>query len=374
MSGQPGDPLGAEEFARLMSPFEPFERHPSVAVAVSGGRDSLALAVLLKDWIGPRGGLLRALIVDHGLRCESAGEARATQAVLAGLGIGSTILAWSGAKPATGLQEAARRHRYRLLRSECRRIGFLHLALGHQAADQAETVAMRAARGSGPDGLSGMAALLELPELRLLRPLLTVERSRLTSTLRCRGIAWLDDPSNADPRFERARLRLGPALGAAPWPARERHRREIALAQSAVELLEFDAPGMAAFDRDGFMRLPGNLQSRLLGRLVQAIGGRDYPPRQARLAAACRRLCGAIHPGGSGRAQDFTLSGCRLALRQVSQGGRLRWIVRPENGRNGGQALIPAAFFDTSACGAAAASHLECHCSPRDIASESVQP
>ena len=386
MIAEPPPALDAVEFDRLMMPFAPFERPPSIAVAVSGGRDSLALALLSRDWIAARGGTLVALIVDHGLRAESRTEAEAARAILGEQGIDAAILTWSGDKPRTGLQEAARANRYRLLRDECRRRGILHLLLAHHADDQAETLAMRAVRNSGPDGLSGMAAVIELPELRLLRPLLGVARSRLGATLRSRSVRWLDDPSNLDLRFERVRVRLAPPLRVVGTEPAVRHAREQGVAEAAVALLELDQTSAAAFDRDAFARLAPDLQVRLLSRLVQGLGGRDHPPRQDRLAAACRRLCQAESGGKSGRAQDFTLAGCRLVLRSSkdreqpalslskgfargpgSHGPRMRWIVRPENGRYGGKPLFPAAFFACFACSMTAATHLECNPTPTDI-------
>jgi tRNA(Ile)-lysidine synthase len=351
-------PLDAGAFARLMAPFEPFETSPVLAVAVSGGRDSLALALLSHAWTAERDGRVVGLIVDHGLRAESAVEAAATRDVLARHGIAGAILSWSGAKPRAGLQEAARMARYRLLRDECRRRGILHMLLAHHADDQAETVAMRLAHRSGPDGLAGMAALVDQPEVRLLRPLLGVSRARLTATLLARGVPWLDDPSNVDPRFERARLRAN----GCPVPANlggggaERSVRDGKLARAAVDMLAFDQAGTAALDRTGFVRLGRDLQLRLLSRVIQAVGGRDYPPRRERLERAAGRLCAPLERGKSGKRQDFTLSGCKLMLRRVPDSRQLHWIVRPEHGRNMSQPLIPAAFF---ACGTAAASHLE---------------
>lgn len=342
-----------------MAPFEPFESSPVLAVGVSGGRDSLALALLAQDWAMARRGHVVGLIVDHGLRQESAAEAARTRQLLARHGIEATILTWSGTKPQTGLQEAARSARYKLLRDECRRRGVLHLLLAHHADDQSETVAMRAARRSGPDGLAGMAALLEWPEMRLMRPLLGVPRARLTATLIARGVQWLDDPSNVDLRFERARLRAGPPLADQATGAEGRAARERALAEAAVDLLEFEQDGRVAIDCDGFAQQGCDLRARLLSRLVQAVSGLCYPPRHARVDVAAARLCQPADRGKSGRAQDFTLSGCRLMLRQMPQSRRLRWIVRPESGRNVGQPLVPAAFFGCFACGASAASHLK---------------
>lgn len=340
-----------------MAPFAPFEARPELAVAVSGGRDSLCLALLADRWARERGGRATAFIVDHGLRAEAAREAQATCELLAGQGIAGHVLQWRGAKPATGVQQAAREARYRLLRDACRQHGILHLAVAHQADDQAETVAMRAARRSGTDGLAGMAALLEWPDVRLLRPLLGVARSRLSATLRARGVAWIDDPSNLDPRFERARLR---AAGVAPpdRPVAEGQRagEEAQVAEAGVALLEFGRDRAIAIDRAGFEQISVDLQRRLVSRVVQAIGGRDHPPRRDRLDRAVARLLGPTARGKSGRGGDFTLSGCQFALRQAETGRRLLWIVRPENGRKGGQPLIPAAFF---ACGSVDATHLE---------------
>ncbi len=355
-----GGPLGAADFASMMAPFAPFEDRPELAVGVSGGRDSLALAVLAHDWARARGGRILALIVDHGLRPEAAAEAAVTRERLAKLGVAGEILPWVGAKPRSGLQEAARKSRYALLLQACRQRGILHLLIAHHAQDQAETIHMRAVRDSGPDGLAGMAALVERREARLLRPLLGVPRERLTATLQARNVAWIDDPSNSDPRFERARLRrerAGDGGSAIIERVAARAKRDAMLARASVAALEIDAEAHVMLDRSAFRRLDGELGARLLSRVVQAVSGGDYPPRRERLFRAAQRLCQDPARGRSGKGQDFTLSQCRLMLRQARQ--RLRWIVRPENGRksNGkaSQPLIPAAFF---ACGAPLASHL----------------
>lgn len=351
-------PVDAATFVRLMAPFDPFEAEPIVAVAVSGGRDSLALALLTHEWAAVRGGRIVALIVDHGLRPGSKEEAEATRVLLESFGIAAAVLCWSGVKPRSGVQAAARAERYRLLSHECRRRGILHLLLAHHADDQAETVTMRAARGSGPDGLAGMAALVERPDVRLLRPLLGTPRARLTATLLARGVPWIDDPSNADLRFERARLRAADpsATIAAVGEHGARASDERRVAQAAVETLEFDQAGNAVIDQADFCRLDEVLQTRLLSRVVLAIGGRDHAPRRDRAERAARRLAAPVVQGKSGKGQDFTLSACRLALRKAPSTHRLRWIVWPESGRNGRQPLVPAEFF---ACSAPAATHVD---------------
>lgn len=350
-------PLSAPEFAALMAPFAPFEARPALAVAVSGGRDSLALAVLAHEWSGARQGRLLALVVDHGLRPESAREARATGERLAILGIEAETLAWTGAKPATRIQQAAREARYRLLFEACRRRGILHLLTAHHADDQAETLVMRAARESGPDGLAGMAALVEHRDARLLRPLLAVPRVRLTATLQTRGIGWIDDPSNEDRRFERVRVRQDG--GVAPAPTGGRAARDHEVARAALQTLEVGPQGVA-LDQLVVSDLGKEITGRLLGRVVQAVAGGAYPPRRERLERAVARLSQAEGGGRSGKSRDFTLSGCQLMLRRDPATRRLRWIVRPESGRRNnktpGQPLVPAAFF---ACGASGATHLD---------------
>ena len=354
-------PVLAPEFARLMRIFEPFEAKPILAIAVSGGRDSMALALLAQDWAREREGTILVLIVDHGLRADSVREAAETQARLASYGVSADILRWTDDKPSSGLQEAARVARYRLLFEACRERGILHLLVAHHADDQAETVAMRAGRGSGPDGLAGMAALVEHRHARLLRPLLALSRARLTATLLARQVPWIDDPSNTDPRFERARLRAGGmAAPAAPTGRELRAEREKRLAQASVEALEFDAGEAVAIDHGRFAGLDAALGAGLLSRVVRGVGGIGYPPRRERLERAVARLCSPAVPGKSGgksgRGGDFTLAACRLALRRRPDNHRMRWIVRPESGKNLCQPLVPAAFF---ACGAPTAPHLD---------------
>ncbi len=349
--------LRAADFERLMQPFEPFEQNPLLAVAVSGGRDSLALALLADTWASARQGKVLALIVDHALRPESAAEVAATRATLAKQAIDAEILSWKGEKPKAGIQQAARDARYGLMFEACRHRGILHLLVGHHAADQAETISMRASRASGPDGLAGMAALIEQRDLRVLRPLLGVARERLTATLEARGLRWVEDPSNTDSRFERARVRAGGvAAGVPAGGGEQRAAAEARLAEASVDVLEFGEDGEVAIDRAIFARQASAQRARLLSRLVQATGGGVHPPKRERLDRAIERLVGPAEPGKSGTARDFTLAACRLVLRQAPGSRRLRWLVRPEKGKNGGQPLFPAAFF---ACGAPAAHHVD---------------
>ena len=151
----PAQPVGAGEFSAAMHALGPWEAAPQLCVAVSGGADSMALALLAHEWTKARQGRIEAITVDHGLRPESKAEAQLTAARLQAAGIRCRVLAWAGDKPRTGLQAAARRARYRLLTGWCARAGVLHLLVAHHASDQAETVVLRAA-AFGRDDLAAL--------------------------------------------------------------------------------------------------------------------------------------------------------------------------------------------------------------------------
>lgn len=182
------------------------------AIAVSGGRDSMALARLSAAYANSNNVSVLALTVDHGLRPESAREAVQVAAWCAAAGLRHRALAWDGEKPATGVQEAARNARYGLLVRAAQAAGHDVILAAHSADDQSETVFMRLARGSGPRGLSVMseaawiAAGADDP-IRLLRPLLSVSRANLTATVEAFNQPFVDDPSNEDPAYERIRTR-----------------------------------------------------------------------------------------------------------------------------------------------------------------------
>lgn len=301
-----------------MQPFEPFEPQPRLAVGVSGGPDSLALALLLHNWTQARGGAVLALTVDHGLRPESGDEARWVGAVLGARGIAHAILPWSGPKPSGAVhQDRARVERYARLRAACAEAGILHLAIAHHRSDRAETVLLRLQAGSGLDGLAGMAWQRELPELRVIRPLLTLDKARLEATLRAAGQDWVRDPSNANPDYLRVRVRRRmPALAAegldvgrvnAMAETLGRLRRLGEGAQDALlgRAVALHPAGFARIDLEAVAAAPAEIAQPALARVLMTIGGRVYPPRQARLA----RLHAMLRDGLN-RAR--TLGGCRL--------------------------------------------------------------
>lgn len=291
MTDDAARPVGKQDFAALMDGLGPFEDGPVLAVGVSGGADSLALCLLAREWAADRGGRVEALTVDHALRPESGDEAATVGRWLADRDLSHHILTWQGEKPATGIQAAAREARFRLLRSWCRDHGVLHLLLAHHLDDQAETFLLRLGRGSGVDGLSAMAPVTALPEVRLLRPLLDIPRARLAATLRALGQPWIEDPSNQSDHYRRVRFRkmmpllaaegLDPArlAGTARHLAAARHALEVAATDLALKAVEVDPAGFAWLDCGPLAAAPREVGLRTLSRLVRMIGGGAYPPR-----------------------------------------------------------------------------------------------
>lgn len=328
------DPAAVEvAFAAAMDRLGPFEPAPALAVACSGGRDSMALALLADRWARARRGRAVALVVDHGLRTEARAEARLARRRLTAAGVESRLLVWRGAKPGTGIQAAARTARYRLLEGWCARNGVLHLLAAHQRDDQAETVLFRLARGSGPDGLAGIPALAERAAVRLLRPLLGVSRAALGDWLAARGAEWIDDPSNRDPAFARVRIRgLLPALekeglGAdALCASAARMAASRATLEAAVARLLAQAAvcpqGYARIPRAALADAPPAIARRALAALLGCIGGGAYPPRGARLDALYAAIAA---PPFRGR----TLAGCRVLAEPGGDGDGLLVVREP---------------------------------------------
>ncbi len=305
---------------------------PRLGVAVSGGGDSMALMVLLVPAMRDRGGVLRAATVDHGLRAGSAAEAALVADVAVPMGIAHDTLHWTDGDPrgwdATGnLQARARAARYAALRGWAAAHGLTHVCLGHTMDDQAETVLMRLARGSGVDGLSAMAAQRRDPRGApvWLRPALTLRRTELRGVLRAHGIGWIDDPSNVDWRFDRVRARAAladPVLAGLDVPtlAATATRMSAArtvlwhAAQAAARACATVDHGSIGFDRVAFAGLPDDTRWRLLAAAVRQVAGLPYRPR---LAALIRAEASALSGAPA------TLAGCVVGAAR----GRI-WVDR----------------------------------------------
>ncbi len=312
-------PVTPEEFGRLataagLSP----AASSTLAVAVSGGADSMALAHLVAAWSKGRRGTVAALTVDHRLRPNSATEAEAVARRTRRIGYAPCILVWQHGNLTRRIQETARAERYRLLASWCRSNGVAKLLLAHHLDDQAETFLMRLAAGSGIRGLGCMRTRVPLETIELVRPLLEIPKSRLLATVRHYGGGFVDDPSNRDTRYTRSRIRqllqdTGaqlPGAGQLARAARDFARLDDLAHRTTLNHLRFSLAvsplGFVTIDRNRLTSLPDRFALRCLGAVVQGVAGGPYPPRTRSLL----RLLEEIRRGPS---RAGTLGGAILA-------------------------------------------------------------
>lgn len=336
-STPPDDALSDEGLDRL---FASLNHASGIVAAVSGGPDSTALMHLIARWsaAGERPPVLVATI-DHGLRPEAAAEATFVAQEAAALGLPHRVLAWTGDKPRTGIQEAAREARYRLLLDHAREAGASHLLTAHTRDDQAETVMMRLARGSGLSGLSGMPRETNRHGIRHVRPLLDWPKSALLDLCRREGWRFVDDPSNASERYARVRWRrLMPLLAAEGLDAERlaRFAERAAQADEALDLKAREALERAGpvFEGRGLSFQAGILASEpfeiALRVLEQGIAGTGLEnSRLHRLEACTERLREAVRAGES---LSLTIAG---ALVRLDRAGRVS--IAPEPPRRRGR-------------------------------------
>lgn len=285
-----------------------------IGVAVSGGGDSMALLDLA--WrLFP--GAVSAATVDHGLRGESADEALAVAAFCAERQIPHAILRWSGPKASGNLMDQARQARRTLLAQWAKGQGIGDILLGHTADDQAETLLMNLARAAGIDGLCGLKPRWVAEGVTWHRPLLDVSRADLRRHLIGQGIGWIDDPSNENDRFTRARMRKALAVLTPIGLTAEslaQSARNLASARQALQEVTADAArrhvteiaGTLTIGAGAFQGLADEIQRRLLLAALRWMGGAAHPPRESQLA----RLRTALQSG-----RDGTLGGLRFLWR-----------------------------------------------------------
>lgn len=285
-----------------------------IAVAVSGGGDSVALALIAAQWAARADRRLVIFTVDHRLNPASPGWTRDCAGLAARLGADFQALAWTGDKPRTGLPAAARVARHGLLADAARAAGARVILLGHTLDDRAEAAAMRAAGSTTPDPREWAPSPVwpQGRELFLLRPLLGLGRATLRDWLAARNESWIEDPANENPQFGRARARrlLGGAGVAPP------------VAEAASDLADLartvrDEAGLVLSRTD--LRAAAFATARsLTAAACLCAAGSTRPPRGERLDRLTRALRGEA-------AFVATLAGARIeATVEV-----VRWLREP---------------------------------------------
>lgn len=319
-----GDPITKAERGAL---FDSLSAYDVLLLAVSGGADSTAMMHLAARWHEEtqlRQPELHICTVDHGLRPGAHREAALVAQQAKSLNLPHHLMRWQGEKPETGIQDAARQARYRLMADLLVSIAAdkkAALITAHTQEDQAETVLMRLARGSGLDGLAAIRTVRRFGQdgcHDIVRPLLGVPKARLIATLRDQNIEWSEDPSNQRQEFERVKVRaaaphlskLGLTANKIALSAKRLQRAQSALDWAAARLeedtLQLNGGAFAAIGRQQFGTAPEELRVRLLLRVLDAFGGAAPPARLSQVETLDARLQmnGVI---------TMTLGGCIVA-------------------------------------------------------------
>ena len=312
--------IPAAAFDAAMAPYR-LPPGARIAVAVSGGADSMALVLLLSSWAASRDIFLHALTVDHCLRDNAAVEAAQVEEWLAARKVPHSILRWEGGvqvrEVASSPQDAARNARYDLMTEWCADNDCSHLFVAHHADDQVETFLMRLARGSGVDGLAAMAPGSTRGGLTMARPLLGFAKTQLIGVCRANGQRWLEDPSNEDAASTRVRFRQAQELLEREGFTRPRllmtvrhlQRAKVALDHAVTAFLgracTFDGCGVVRASVASLVETPEEVGLRSLSRVLTIVGGSTYGPRFERLEGLYQRAV-------RGPWRDATLHGCMV--------------------------------------------------------------
>ncbi|WP_417584527.1 tRNA lysidine(34) synthetase TilS [Pelagibacterium sp.] len=297
--------------------FAPVAESETIGLAVSGGADSLALMLLYTAWCEPKP---KAIVytVDHQLRPESRAEAAMVVAAAKRAGLTCRSLVWSGVKPSTGKQSAARQARYGLIAQAMAEDGVQLLVTAHHQRDQAETFLMRLAHGSGVSGLAGIRQFSNFAGITMFRPLLGVSVQELETLVESAGLSPAQDPSNTNPAYERTRWRNAlvglSELGLSPKrlvKAAERLKRVDEFAANAtndfiVGNVHLDHLGIVRIESEAIRRADPEIRVRVIDRMLAVVSGKQSF-FLSRIEALAERI-------GAGANFTTTLGGARVLV------------------------------------------------------------
>jgi tRNA(Ile)-lysidine synthase len=320
-SNQGEGAITPEVFAGLMSHYQGLNTGARLAVAVSGGVDSIALCRLMHGWAKNNNLSVVGLTVDHQLRPEAAVEAYKVKGWLADIGMSHETLVWEDGQKVKHLdrspQAAARAGRFSKMFKWCKENDVAALLTAHHADDQVETFLYRLTRGSGVDGLASIASETEREGVRVLRPLLSVSKASLIATCEALKQNWVTDPSNTDANFARVRIRnlLSEFKGEGFTTDRllktvSHMQRAKAAIDESVETLtgvivSKMETGAVELNVGLLLQAPQEVGLRCLSRLLIYVADADYPPRFDSLENVYATL-------GSNQWSDRTLHGCQI--------------------------------------------------------------
>ena len=266
-----------------------FETNPSVAISFSCGSDSLALLILMNNWIKKHKGILTLIYFDHRLRKESYLESKYTKEISKKLGIDYKILMWNEKKPKTSIMQRAREIRYKKIINFCKHNNIMTVMTAHHLDDSLETYYMKKKRNADTPNLSGIPFKNTQDQVQILRPFINFRKSRLIQTCEKNKYKWFEDPSNKNENFERVKVRnviaslsknkRSQLYSEFMINSHENKFFEIQLAKFFIENLEFNEYGKFTINKKKFSTQAKSFQIEVLKRILVTCSGSIYSPR-----------------------------------------------------------------------------------------------
>lgn len=325
----------------LSKELKSLQKVKKIAIAVSGGIDSLALVFLVKEWIKSKSPNIElvALTVDHKLRPTSTEEAEYVHDLMNKNDIEHHILTWDSLKNQSNIEFHARNARYELMTSFCKQEGIENLLIAHHLQDQAETFMIRLFRGSGIDGLSAIQNESEVNGIKLIRPLLNIKKQDLTEYLVQNKIEWVEDESNEDEKYLRNKIRkfldsldekdliVNRISNTVNEISKARKIIENDLLNRASEMVEISDLSFVKLNLKKFQKLDKDLGLRLLAWIFMDVSGNEYKPRLEKLKRFYNKI---VQERGINKKQTFY--GCCFYLHET---GRLIFYREVSKVRSG---------------------------------------
>ena len=295
------------------------ETPKSIAVAVSGGSDSMALTLLANEWAKKNVVEFTALTVDHRLRVEAKDEAEQVSKWLAKYEIKHKTLTYQGEIPTSNIEAIAREYRYQLLCNYVKENKIDYLFIAHNMDEQTETFFLNLSQGSGVYGLCAMPKITIKNDIKIVRPMLKFTKDEIKEYLNSQNQQWIEDPSNQDDKYKRVRIRKLKSLLDDLELSNERLSKTMQNMERAKETIEFFADECIKnsvssngkniiINRDKFIYYPSEIGLRVLANIIQNLSKTNYPPRFESLEMLYKKIKDASLGHG------ITLAGLKISF------------------------------------------------------------
>ena len=285
------DYISEDEFNSVINSNFTFEKNPHVGLSISGGPDSMALLLLIKEWIRRKSGKITVFHFDHKMRKNSSKEAKWLKKCVSNLGIKFYLLKWKRDEELALSMKNAREARYEKILELSKKLKVIHLMTAHHSNDNLETYYMRKKRNSSTLGLSSIPKILIKENLQIIRPLLSFSKERLINTCNFFNVKWIEDSSNLNMQYERPRVRK--ELGDKTPRQLTKIKKEFNKIKKSNEIMEkkirnfflnyliFFEYGVFQIDKNKFLKCSKEIQIEILKKILTTSSGKIFPPRES---------------------------------------------------------------------------------------------